>query len=314
MKVLGSLRVTVPAVLAAVTFATSAIAEYPERAITLVVPTAAGGGVDTQARALAPMMEEILGQPVQVVNRKGAGGTVGLQSLVLPARPDGYTIAASASVSMIENPLLQGLPFGPKDLSILGTTGQFQVAIVASSKAPYKTWEEFVVHAKENPGTRWYALGQVTVAVMNALAKAEGLDIAIIPGQGGATLAPTLIAGDADVSVSGGVHTPFVKSGELVVLLSLLGDGTLMANSDVPSAQDLYGVSMENNLVLSAPAGLPDDISAKLQDAVQAAANSARHKEVMDTIQYPVVYLNGADATEKLTKQYENAKTLLGKQ
>lgn len=313
MRILGSLKSTIPAALMAAIMASAALAEYPERAITLVVPTAAGGGVDTQARALAPKMEEILGQPVQVVNRKGAGGTVGLQSLVLPAKPDGYTIAASASVSMIENPLLQGLPFGPEDLTIIGTTGQFQAAIVAAADAPYSTWEEFVDHARENPGTRWYALGQVTVAVMNALAEAEGLDIAIIPGQGGATLAPTLIAGDADVSVSGGVHTPFVESGDLVVLLNLLGDGDLMANPEVPSAQELYGVSMENNLVISGPNGLSGDVVARLEEAVREAAQSDRHKEVMETIQYPIVYRDSVAATDKLTRQYEAAKPLLGK-
>lgn len=111
-------------------------------------------------------MEEVLGQPVQVVNRGGAGGTVGIQSLVLPADPDGYTIAASASVSLIENPILQGLAYGPEDLTIIGTTGQFQVAIVASADAPYDTWEDFVAYARENPNTRWYALGQVTVPIM----------------------------------------------------------------------------------------------------------------------------------------------------
>ncbi|MDO6732804.1 tripartite tricarboxylate transporter substrate binding protein [Marinovum sp. 2_MG-2023] len=313
MRVLGTLKATIPAALMVATIASAAVAEYPERAITLVVPTAAGGGVDTQARALAPKMEEILGQPVQVVNRKGAGGTVGLQSLVLPAEPDGYTIAASASVSMIENPLLQNLPFGPQDLTIIGTTGQFQAAIVASANAPYKTWEEFVAYARENPGTRWYALGQVTVAVMNALAKAEGLEIAIIPGQGGATLAPTLIAGDADVSVSGGVHTPFVESGDLVVLLNLLGDGSLMANPEVPSAFELYGVSMENNLVISGPKGLSEDVVNRLEEAVRAASESDRHKEVMDSIQYPIVYRDSDTATEKLTRQYKGAKSLLGK-
>lgn len=312
MRKLTTLTSTLAGAIALCASAIGALADdYPNRPITLVVPTAAGGGVDTQARALAPTMEEVLGQPVQVVNRKGAGGTVGLQSLVLPAEPDGYTIAASASVSMIENPILQDLPYGPEDLTIIGTTGQFQGALVASAKAPYKTWDEFLAHAKANPGTRWYALGQVTVALMNAIAEAEGLDIAIVPGQGGATLAPTLIAGDADVSISGGIHTPFVESGELVVLLNLLGEGDLMATPGLPSSQELYGVSLENNLVISGPAGMPAEIVAKLEEAVAKAAESDRHTEVMETIQYPVVYRDSAEATAKLVSQAEDARELL---
>ena len=111
--------------------------DYPDRPITLVVPTAAGGGVDTQARALAPD-DGRCARPARSgrQSRAGAGGTVGIQSLVLPADPDGYTIAASASVSLIENPILQGLAYGPEDLTIIGTTGQFQVAIVASARRP----------------------------------------------------------------------------------------------------------------------------------------------------------------------------------
>lgn len=312
MAMLKTLRLAVPAALTVALFASGAAAQdYPDRPITLVVPTAAGGGVDTQARALAPAMEEVLGQPVQVVNRGGAGGTVGIQSLVLPADPDGYTIAASASVSLIENPILQGLAYGPEDLTIIGTTGQFQVAIVASADAPYDTWEDFVAYARENPNTRWYALGQVTVPIMNAIAEAEGLEIAIVPGQGGATLAPTLIAGDADVSISGGIHTPFVESGDLVVLLSLLSTGDLMATPDVPSAQELYGISMENNLVISGPAGMSDDVVAALEGAVETATESERFIETMDTIQFPVAYRSSADATQFLNNQADSTRAVL---
>ena len=120
-----------------------------------------------------------------------------------------------------------------------------------------------------------------------------------------------MIAGDADVSISGGIHTPFVESGELVVLLNLLGEGDLMATPGLPSSQELYGVSLENNLVISGPAGMPAEIVAKLEEAVAKAAESDRHTEVMETIQYPVVYRNSAEATAKLVSQAEDARELL---
>ncbi len=286
-------------------------ADYPVKPITMIVPTAAGGGVDTQARALAPVMEEVLGQPVRIVNKKGAGGTVGLQSMILPAKPDGYTIAAAASVSIIENPILQGLSYGVDDVTIIATTGSFQGAIVAAGSAPYDTWDEFIAHAKANPGTKWYSLGKITVKMMNAIAEQEGLDIAIVPGQGGATLAPTLLAGDADVSISGGIHAPFLANGELKVLLSTLSNGQLMATPDVPSSFEKYGVSLDNNLVILAPKGLPTDIAEKLAEAVEIAAQSERHKEVMATIQYPVTYMNSADATAMFLEREARSKETL---
>lgn len=286
------------------------LADYPEKPITVIVPTKAGGGVDTQARALVAAMEEELGQPVNIVNKPGAGGTVGLQQL-MAMRPDGYTIAMNASVSFLQNPITQGLDMGVEDFTILGTTGAFQTALVASGEAPFSGWDEFVAHAKANPGTKWYSLGKATVVVMEAIAAAEGIEMDIVPGQGGATVAPTLIAGDADVSFSGGVHSKFLPSGELQVLLSTLATGQLQATPDVPNSQERYGVSLANNMTVLAPAGLPDDVVAKLEAAVETAANSAGYAEIMERIQYPVTYMNSADSTAQYLADEAGFKALL---
>ena len=287
-------------------------AEYPSKPITMIVPTRAGGGVDTQARALAPVMEKVLGQPVKIVNRKGAGGTVGIQKMLV-SKPDGYTIAGAASVSILQNPIIQKLKYGIKDMTVIATTGQFQTAIVAAGKAPFKSWDEFVKYAKANPGTKWYSLGKSTVAVMKAIAGKEGIKMDIVPGQGGATLAPALLAGDADVSISGGIHAKFLKSGELQVLISTLGSGKLMATPNVPSAMERYGVSLENNMVIVGPKGMSADVVKKLSAAVKAAAESDRYKKVMNTIQFPVTYLDSEASTKRYLQQEMRDKALLGR-
>lgn len=304
------LGLTAGALILAGVAAQPVIADYPEKPITVIVPTKAGGGVDTQARALVAAMEEELGQPVNIVNKPGAGGTVGLQQL-RTMRPDGYTIAMNASVSFLQNPITQGLDIGVEDFTILGTTGAFQTALVASGEAPFSGWDEFVAHAKANPGTKWYSLGKATVVVMEAIAAAEGIEMDIVPGQGGATVAPTLIAGDADVSFSGGVHSKFLPSGELQVLLSTLATGQLQATPDVPNSQERYGVSLANNMTVLAPAGLPDDVVAKLEAAVETAANSVGYAEIMERIQYPVTYMNSADSTAQYLVDEAGFKALL---
>lgn len=287
-----------------------AVAEYPERPLTVIVPTKAGGGVDTMARALVSALEAELGKPVNIVNKPGAGGTVGLQQLAA-MKSDGYTIAMAASVSFLQNPITQGLDMGVENFTVLGKTGAFQTAIVASGKAPFNGWDEFVEYAKANPGTKWYSLGKATVVAMQAIAKAEGIEMNIVPGQGGATVAPTLIAGDADVSFSGGVHAKFLPSGELQVLLSTLSSGSLEATPDVPNSKERYGVSLANYMTVLAPAGLPDDIAAKLEAAVATAAASQAHADVMAKIQYPVDYANSADATAQFLEDQAGFKALL---
>ena len=300
----------VAAVTAAVLGTTAIAADYPSRPITVIVPTRAGGGVDTQARALVSVMEEQLGQAVKIVNKPGAGGTVGLQQLAT-MKPDGYTISMNASVSFLQNPITQGLDMGVGNFTVIGTTGAFQTALVAAGDAPFRNWEEFVAHAKANPGTKWYSLGKATVLVMEAIADAEGIEMNIVPGQGGATVAPTLIAGDADVSFSGGIHAKFLPTGELQVLLSTLSSGKLLATPDVPNSQELYGVSLANNMTVLAPAGLPEDILAKLEAAVEKAALSETYADVMSKIQYPVTYMNSADSTASYLADEAGFKALL---
>ncbi len=309
MKVLSALF----AALIATTAGTMAVAsDYPSKPIMMIVPTKAGGGVDTQARALAAVMEEVLGKPVHIVNKPGAGGTVGLQQLAA-ARPDGYTLGAAASVSFLQNPITQGLNFGVKNFTIIATTGAFQTAIVAAGNAPFKGWDEFVAYAKANPGTKWYSLGQADAKVMKTIAAKEGINMHIVPGRGGATLAPTLIAGDAHVSFSGGIHSKFLPSGELQVLLSTLGTGKLMATPDVPNSKEKYGVALPNNMTVVAPANLPADILAKLEAAAKTACESDRYAKVMETIQYPVTCINSADSTARYLEQEAADKALLGK-
>lgn len=285
--------------------------DYPNKPITMIIPYNAGGGTDTQARSLIPTMEEILGQPINVVNSPGAGGTVGIQEM-LAADPDGYTIAGSPTGSLITNPVIQGLEYSVADVSFAGTTGLFQSAMVAAGDAPYDTWDEFVAYAKENPGTKWYSLGAAPTYSMETIAAAEGIEMEIIPGTGGATIAPTLLAGDADVSFSGGIHANFLESGEMKVLLNLNSTGPLLATPDVESGFDRYGVSNDNAMVIVAPGGTPAEIVEKLSAAVEAAAASEDYAKVMDGIKYPVKFMNAGDSAAEYATQAERAMEAFG--
>lgn len=281
---------------------------YPDKPITMIIPYNAGGGTDTQARALIPTMEEILGQPINVVNTPGAGGTVGIQEM-LAAAADGYTIAGTPTGSIITNPIIQGLEYSVEDLAFAGTTGLFQSAIVASGDAPYDTWDEFLAYARDNPGTKWYSLGQAPTHSLETIAAAEGIEMEIIPGTGGATILPALAAGDADISFSGGIHAKFLESGEMKVLLNLNSTGPLMATPDAEDGFARYGVSNDNAMIIVAPAGTPAEIVAKLSEAVEAAAASDDYAQVMDGIKYPVKFMNADESAAEYATQEERAMT-----
>lgn len=284
---------------------------YPNKPITLIIPYNAGGGTDTQGRALAVVMEEELGQPINVVNAPGAGGTVGIQEM-LAADPDGYTIAGSTTSAVILNPIVQGLDYSVANLAFAGTTGLFQSAIVASGDAPYDTWDEFVDYALENPGTKWYSIGQSMTVMMEQIAETEGIEMEIVPGTGGATILPALAAGDADISNSGGIHARYLESGEMKVLLNLNSTGPLMANPEAESGFERYGLSSDNAMVIVTSANVPADILSKLSAAVEVAAASDGYAEIMDTIKYPILFLNAEDSAAEYAAQEVRAIETFG--
>lgn len=90
-----------------------------------------------------------------------------------------------------------------------------------------------------------------------------------------------------------------------------MSSGKLLATPDVPNSQELYGVSLANNMTVLAPAGLPDDILGKLEAAVEAAAMSDTYADVMSKIQYPVTYMNSAESTDRYLADETGFKALL---
>src|SRR5436305_12643349 len=130
--------------------ATMAVAAYPERPVTLIVPWAAGGGTDATARIIGSLLEKELGQPVNVVNRTGGSGVVGHQAIA-QAAPDGYTIGMiTVEISMMH---WQGLT----DLSgasntPIGLVNVDPAGLQVRADAPYKTAMDLVKAVKANPG------------------------------------------------------------------------------------------------------------------------------------------------------------------
>ncbi len=176
------------ALLAALPLAALAQPAWPNRAITMVAPLAAGSSVDIMARLLAEQWSQRLGVPVPVENRPAANGTVALGQ-VARAAPDGYTVALAGQTSVAFNPhLYAALPYDPfRDFSFIGRIAGVSNALVVRANSPFQSLNELLAAARARPGTLTYSSGGVgtTHHLSSALlAQQAGVELVHVPYRG----------------------------------------------------------------------------------------------------------------------------------
>ena len=249
--------------------------KYPSKPVTVVVPYATGTTTDLIARAFAPKLQEILGQPVIVQNRPGAGGTIATQS-VATAASDGYTLLMANSTHAINPALYTKLSYDSKrDFSGVALVAESAYLIVAGPQLGAKTLREFVAMAKAKPGSINYASAGVGTSTHLAAAyfsNLAGIDLVHVPYKNSSDYIADLISGRVQVSF---VPTAFllshIKSGKLMALGVSTRDA-MRTPLEVPSARDA-GVEYEYTawFGLLAPSKVPHAILEQLSRAVRQA-------------------------------------------
>ena len=252
---------------------------WPAKPIRLISPFSAGSTVDLQARLMATPLAELLGQPVVVENRAGAGGAIGLDA-VAKAAPDGYTIGIGTTGPMSINPYLIGskVPYDPnKDFAAIGQYGIGPNVIVVNAGIPARTLPELIALAKAKPGTISYAsssgIGSTAHLAGELLGSVAGIDIVHIPYKGNAEGVTALLAGQVQMAISGlPPMIAHIQSGRLRAL-AVTGPSRMAQLPDVPTVTEIgfkdIDVSAWYGVV--APAGTPPDIVAKLHGAFEKA-------------------------------------------
>jgi len=196
-----SLRIT--AAMLALGMTAAAHAQFPDRALTIVAPMAAGGGTDVVARVFAQKLSDRLGQSVIVENRPGAGGQLGAQ-LVANARPDGYTMLFTSS-SALTLPYLRKTGFElQRDFVPVGQVGVGNFAIVVNPKLPYQNLADFVAAARANPGKITFgSAGNGSAGhLAGELFKARtGIDMVHVPFKSSGEISLALMSGMIDCSI-----------------------------------------------------------------------------------------------------------------
>ena len=249
-------------------------ADFPTRPIRLLVGFPAGGPTDITMRVIAENAGKILGQPVIIENKPGAGGTIPA-STVVTSQPDGYTIGQSP-LGIFRMGYTQKMSWDPlKDLSyIINLTG-YTFGLTVPANSPFKTWSEFVAYAKANPGkvTFGSAGGNLTSPhlTMERIAEAAGIQLTHVPYKGSADLAQALLGGHVMAAADSSAFVPYVEGGK-ARLLNVWSEKRMARFPDVPTLRDLgINIVQTSPYGLVAPKGTPPDVVKKLHEAFKKA-------------------------------------------
>ncbi|TMH29673.1 MAG: tripartite tricarboxylate transporter substrate binding protein [Betaproteobacteria bacterium] len=275
---------------------------YPSRPIAVVVPFPPGGVADIVARPVAEALSRVLGVPVIVENKPGAGGGIGM-SYVAKAKPDGYTLLlALSSISILpeadkvtgRSPMYQLGEFVP----IARLTADPTVLAVRSD-SPWNSLADFVADARKRPGAISYGssgnYGTMHMP-MEMFAASAGIKLLHVPYTGGGPAVVGLLGGNVD-ALSTGPSTVIqhVKAGK-VRLLASWGDKRLASIPEVPTLLESgYDAVFFQWSGLFAPVGTPEAALARLREAARAAAADPKFVAAMATVETPVQYMDAPD-------------------
>jgi tripartite-type tricarboxylate transporter receptor subunit TctC len=261
--------------------------EFPNRAVQMIVPYAAGGSADVLGRVIAQEMSKTLGQSVLPELKPGAGGNLGAEQVARNSRPDGYTFLF-ASVSLATSVSLSKLNFDPRrDLVPVAGVASIPSLMVTATDGPYKSFKDLVAAAKDKKsqisfGSSGNATGSHLVGEL--LKAAAGIDMLHVPYKGSGAVYPDLIAGRISILTDVmGSALGQVKGGKVraLAITSLQRSKSL---PDVPTIaeQGYPGFEFGTWFGFFAPAATPPEVVKKLEGAVLQALNTEAVKERLD--------------------------------
>ena len=275
MKFIRSWAIALSVTIALVSDAAS-VQNFPNRPITVIMPFAGGSASDVVSRVLFNKMSAILGQPIVVENKPGAGGNLGT-ALEANAVPDGYTLVGAASGPMAANlTLYKELGFNPQKLVLISPFASFTIVVTASKKLGVTTITDLIARAKKEPGALNYGsvgIGSSQHLAGEYFAQIANIKLTHVPYRNIAQFGPDLIAGTVQLGFAWypNVSGPLGANG--AIALAVAGDTRLpvLPNTPTTAQAGLRQYKFDGWFGLGAPADVPRDILERLNAALNEA-------------------------------------------
>jgi len=271
--------------LASLLFSALAAAQYPARAITIIVPIPPGGAPDIAARVIGQKLSENVGQPVVIENKVGANGNIA-NDLVAKSAPDGYTLGLLADSQITVNPHLYKMPIDTlRDLTPVSTVAANQFVLTVNPALPVRTFPEFIEFAKKaNPPLAYASGGNGSQhhLTMEMLKQRAGINLLHVPFKGGAPAAAATVAGDTAAVWSGSSNAAQIKAGRLRPL-AVSGAHRAAQYPELPTIGEFYpGFESSIWLGLFGPANIPQPALTRLRAEIRKVLESPDVKQKMN--------------------------------
>lgn len=303
--------------IAASLFSATAMAAYPEKPITIIVPWGAGGNTDTIARLVAKGLQDELKVNVNVVNRTGGSGVVG-HNAIKTAKADGYTLGVvTVEVALMHHQKMTDLNY--KDYTPIVRLGVVPGGVQVAKNSPYQNINELLTAIKDNPGKlKASGSGLNSIWHLNLLGilKSAGLpedSVKFVPSQGASAAQQELVAGGIDfVTSSPGEAQSMVDAG-MVKHLAITTPAKSELYKDIPVFQEAtpYKWQLNGWNVLTAPQGLPDDVKAALEKAMEKVYATGELQKFANKQGFEASALYGVDLQQFMSDEDKKFGELL---
>jgi tripartite-type tricarboxylate transporter receptor subunit TctC len=284
-------------------------ADYPDRAVRIIVPVAAGGGIDVMARMLAQHLSERWGQQFVVENRAGAAGVIGTKA-VIAAPADGYTLLYTPSSLSLAVAVRKAAPYDvAKDLTPIINVAVSPYALVVHASVPATNLKEFIAYARQNPDKLTYGsagVGSASHLAAELFQSMADVKMVHVPNKGMNPALIDLMGGQVQV-LFGSVPALLTEKSDRVrtIAMAEMKRSALLPSLPTIDEQGLKGFEVGNWAGLLAPAGLDPAIVRKLHGEIIRILDTAEMKERIKTLGYDVI----ASTPEEFGTQAENDVT-----
>ena len=268
-------------------------APYPSKQVELILPYAAGGGVDAMGRAFAREASKIAGSPFVLVNRDGAAGMLGFAALA-NAAPDGYTLVFSPASPLVISPyVVRSMPFKVERIEPVCQVFENVFSIAVRQDSPIKSMEDLVARARANPGKLSYGhagAGSAPHLSVGSIEKTLGIKFNQIPYRGDGPMLPQLLGGELDFAA------PAISSigGKNLRVLAVMSDKRHPGVPDAPTLTQLGYPTVEPGLNgVYASVGTPKAVIDQVQAICQKVVEAEDFRKAAQSLQQAPAYLPG---------------------